>query len=76
MLELICFLIALWLFIRLIGLILRLSWGLIKILLIILAVALWPVSLTILLSAGLIAAFLPFILVCGTAYLIGHLFAA
>lgn len=63
--------VAIWLFVKFIGVIFRLSWGFIKISLIILGIVMWPVTLGILLSLGLVIAALPVILICGTIDLIG-----
>ena len=61
---------AIWLFVKFVGVIFRLSWGLLKISLIILGILMWPVTLAILLSMGLAIAALPVILICGTIDLI------
>ncbi|MEE8837254.1 MAG: hypothetical protein SOH80_09885 [Eubacteriales bacterium] len=62
---------AIWLFVKFVGVIFRMSWGLLKIILLILGILMWPVTLGILLSLGLIIAVLPVILICGTIDLIG-----
>ena len=61
---------AIWLFVKFVGVIFRLSWGLLKISLIILGILMWPVTLAILLSLGLAIAALLVILICGTIDLI------
>lgn len=61
---------AIWLFVKFVGVIFRLSWGLLKISLIILGILMWPVTLAILLSLGLAIAALPVILICGAVNLI------
>lgn len=61
---------AIWLFVKFVGVIFRLSWGLLKISLIILGILMWSVTLAILLSLGLAIAALPVILICGTIDLI------
>lgn len=66
---------AIWLFLKFIGLILRLSWGLMKGLFIVLAIVLWPISLGLLATFGLVIIALPVILVCGICYLIGKALA-
>ena len=62
---------AIWLFVDFIHVIFTLSWGLLKISLIILGILLWPVTLALLISLGLIIAALALILICGTVDLIG-----
>lgn len=71
MISIILFILAIWLFIKFIGFIFRLSWGLLKIGLIILGILLWPVSIVLLISLGLAVVALPVILICGVADLIG-----
>ena len=61
---------AIWLFVKFVGVIFRMSWGLLKIILLILGILMWPVTLAILLSLGLAIAALPVILICGTIDLI------
>lgn len=71
MISIILFILAIWLFIKFIGFIFRLSWGLLKIGLIILGILLWPVSIVLLISLGLAVVALPVILICGVVDLIG-----
>lgn len=71
MIGIILMILAIWLFFKFIGVIFRLSWGLLKISLIILGILLWPVSIALLLSLGLAIIALPVILICGTVDLIG-----
>ena len=71
MLGFLLMLLAIWLFFRFVVFIFRMSFGLLKVLAVILAVALWPVSIVLLFSMGLAVLALPVILICGVCDLIG-----
>lgn len=71
MFSIILFLLAIWLFFKFIGLIFRLSWGVMKIGFSILAILLWPLSFLLLLSMGLAVVAIPVIIVCGLIDLVG-----
>lgn len=71
MLGILLMLLAIWLFFRFVIFIFRMSFGLFKVLAVILAVALWPVSIMLLLSMGLAFLALPVIVICGICDLIG-----
>lgn len=62
---------AIWLFIRFLGLIFRIAGGVLKFLLVLVAIMLWPVSLLLLISFGAAVVSLPVILICGLCILIG-----
>ncbi|MGI6117073.1 MAG: hypothetical protein ACOYBC_01660 [Bilifractor sp.] len=71
MFSIILFLLAIWLFFKFIGLIFRLSWGVMKIGFSILAILLWPLSFLLLLSMGFAVVAIPVIIVCGLIDLVG-----
>lgn len=71
MLDIILFILAIWLFVKFFGVIFRIGWGLLKVIMIILGILLWPISFLLLISLGLAAVTLPVILICGCVDLIG-----
>lgn len=66
---LLCF--AFWLFVKFVGALLKLSWGLMKGVMGLFALLIWPIAIILILAIGLTKACLPIILICCIAYFIG-----